>query len=89
VAASPSSPYWRTEARPRYPTEFTLSEAKYREPDEEWIRRSMAAMEEGYLAQGYYPTGRLMIDLEGDRKEAYTYGTYGWTEHLSRNTGQW
>jgi nitroreductase len=75
--------------RPRYPLEFVLSEDKYREPDEELVQRAMAAMDEGYLAQGYYRTRGLMINLEGDREETYTYDTYGWTEHMSRKAGQW
>lgn len=75
--------------RPRYPLEFTLFEDKYPEFDEETVTRAMNAMDEGYIAQGYYLNARYMIPLESERKETYSYENYGWTEHISRKAGQW
>ncbi len=46
-------------------------------------------MDEGYMAQNYYRKGKNMINLEGGRKETFTYDSYGWTEHISRKWGQW
>jgi nitroreductase len=62
--------------RPRYPLEFTFFEDEYPELSEELIARSMAEMDEGYMAQNYY------------RKVGFQ-NTYGWTEHISRKVGQW
>ena len=39
--------------------------------------------------QDYYRKDKFMIELEGDRKETFTFDTYGWTEHISRKWGQW
>jgi FMN reductase (NADPH) len=75
--------------RPRYPLEFSLFEDAYPEFDEELIRRAMADMDEGYLAQGYYRQAGYQIALEGDRQETFTFDNYGWTEHISRKAGQW
>lgn len=75
--------------RPRYPLEFTLFEDRYPELSEEQIGHAMQVMDEGYLAQDYYRKARYQIPLEGGREETYTFETYGWTEHISRKTGQW
>jgi FMN reductase (NADPH) len=75
--------------RPRYPIEFTLFEDQYPELSDELIERSMAQMDEGYLAQGYYRKQKALISLEVDREETFTYDSYSWTEHISRKTGQW
>lgn len=75
--------------RPRYPLEFTFFEDEYPELSEELIARSMAEMDEGYMAQNYYRKVGFQIPLEGDREETYTFDTYGWTEHISRKVGQW
>jgi len=74
--------------RPRYPMEFVLFEDEYPQFDQELIRKSMDIMDEGYRAQDYYETLKAMILLQGDRKETYTYETYGWTEHICRKWGQ-
>jgi len=75
--------------RPRYPLEFVLFEDRYPELGEETIARAMAAMDEGYLGQGYYRRAGYQIPLEGERAETYTFDNYGWTEHISRKWGQW
>ncbi len=75
--------------RPRYPIDFTLFEGKYPEFSDEDIERAMVKMDEGYLKQDYYLKDKIMIKLEGDRKERYTYDDYSWTEHISRKMGQW
>jgi hypothetical protein len=49
----------------------------------------MQVMDDGYLAQDYYRSARLMIPLEGDRQETFTFDDYSWTEHISRKAGQW
>jgi len=74
--------------RPRYPLEFVLFEDEYPKFDRELIRKSMEIMDEGYQAQDYYKSPKLMIPLQGDREETYTFETYGWTEHISRKWGQ-
>jgi nitroreductase len=75
--------------RPRYPLDFALFEDRYPEFNDEWVDRAMAEMDRGYLAQAYYRRANVMIPLEGDRHETFTFETYSWTEHISRKTGQW
>jgi nitroreductase len=75
--------------RPRYPIDFTLFESEYPEFSYELIRRSMAEMDMGYLAQDYYRKAGYQIPLEGEREETYTFEDYSWTEHISRKVGQW
>ena len=76
--------------RPRYPLAFTLFEDRYPDIDDETLDAAMQAMDEGYLAQGYYRKQKAKIDLEIEGKEeTYTYKDYSWTEHISRKWGQW
>jgi hypothetical protein len=75
--------------RPRYPLDFTLFEEQYPAFTDEQVERAMVTMDEGYLAQDYYASRKLMIPLEGDREETFTFDTYSWTEHISRKAGQW
>jgi FMN reductase (NADPH) len=75
--------------RPRYPLAFTLFEDIYPELGYEQVSEAMKAMDEGYLAQGYYVKQKAKIRLESDRKETFTYDNYSWTEHISRKWGQW
>lgn len=75
--------------RPRYPMDFTLFEDKYPELNKDKVAEAMHAMDEGYLAQDYYRNMKAKIPLEGDRKEAFTYDNYSWTEHICRKWGQW
>jgi nitroreductase len=75
--------------RPRYPMDFTLFEDKYPELDKDKVAEAMHAMDAGYLAQDYYRSMKAKIPLEGDRKEAFTYDNYSWTEHICRKWGQW
>jgi nitroreductase len=74
--------------RPRYPLDFVLFEDRYPQFSAEQIHEAMQVMDEGYLAQDYYKKLNAMIPLQGDRKEAYNYDTYSWTEHISRKWGQ-
>jgi len=75
--------------RPRYPISFSLFEDRYPELSEAEIDQAMKQMDEGYLAQNYYRKGKIMIRLDGEREETFTYDTYSWTEHISRKWGQW
>ena len=75
--------------RPRYPLDFCLFEGEYPQFSETQIQEAMQAMDEGYIAQDYYKRVNLMIDLQDGKQETYTFDTYGWTEHISRKTGQW
>jgi FMN reductase (NADPH) len=75
--------------RPRYPLDFGLFEGKYPAFTDEQIDRAMSRMDSGYLAQGYYRARGAKIPLEGGREETFTHENYGWTEHISRKTGQW
>lgn len=75
--------------RPRYPLEFTLFEDRYPELHAAGVKRAMAVMDEGYLAQDYYKRANLMIPLDEGRKESFTFDDYSWTEHIARKLGQW
>jgi hypothetical protein len=75
--------------RPRYPMDFVLFEGEYPKLDDKTIAKAMKAMDEGYLAQGYYKKANLIIPLQGKRKETYTFKDYSWTEHISRKLGLW
>lgn len=75
--------------RPRYLMEFTLFKDKYPKLDDDTISEAMRKMDDGYLAQDYYRNLNAKIRLEGDRKEAFTYDNYSWTEHICRKWGQW
>jgi FMN reductase (NADPH) len=77
------------EPRPRYPMEFVLFEDTYPELSDEMVKQAMKQMDEGYMGQGYYREANLIIPLEGERQEEYTFDNYGWTEHISRKWGQW
>jgi len=50
---------------------------------------AMKAMDDGYMDQNYYRNLNAMLPLLGDKKETFTFDTYGWTEHISRKWGQW
>jgi nitroreductase len=75
--------------RPRYPLSFTLFEDEYPDLGDAEIKQAMKQMDDGYLAQNYYRKGKIMIRLENEREENYTYDDYSWTEHISRKWGQW
>ena len=75
--------------RPRYPLTMSLFEDKYPEFEDEEVEEAMAIMDEGYLAQDYYRKGKIMIPLDPDREETYSYTDYSWTEHISRKAGLW
>ena len=75
--------------RPRYPLDFVLFEGEYPKLKDRVIKRAMKAMDEGYFAQDYYRKARVMIPLQGKRKETYTFKDYSWTEHISRKLGLW
>jgi FMN reductase (NADPH) len=82
-------PASKPKPRPRYPLDFCLFEDTYPELDEENVTQAMQVMDEGYLAQDYYRKANYIIPLEEGREEKFTYENYGWTEHISRKTGQW
>jgi hypothetical protein len=75
--------------RPRYPLEYTFFEDEYPELTEEMVERAMAPMDAGYIAQDYYRKAKIIIPLESDRQETFTFDNYSWTEHISRKWGQW
>lgn len=75
--------------RPRYPLEFVLFEDAYPELSDEMVERAMKQMDEGYLAQDYYRRAKVIIPLEVEREESFSYENYSWTEHISRKWGQW
>ncbi len=75
--------------RPRYPLSFVLFEDEYPQLDAESVEAAMEQMDEGYLAQDYYRRAGYMVPLESDREDAFTFGDYSWTEHVSRKAGQW
>jgi len=74
--------------RPRYPMDFVLFEDAYPEFSKKQVQEAMQVMDEGYLAQNYYKKLNAMIPLKEDRAETFDYGTYSWTEHISRKWGQ-
>ncbi len=75
--------------RPRYPLSFTLFEDRYPEFTDEEVVAAMKVMDDGYLAQGYYVKQKAKIPIEVDKKDAFTYDNYSWTEHIARKWGQW
>lgn len=76
--------------RPRYPLEYTLFEDCYPEMTDTMVDDAMRAMDDGYLAQGYYLKQKAKIDIEVEGKsETFSYKDYSWTEHISRKWGQW
>jgi FMN reductase (NADPH) len=75
--------------RPRYPMDFALFEDEYPKFSDALVEQAMAQMDEGYLAQDYYRRANVLIPLQGDREETFTFDNYTWTEHISRKTGQW
>ncbi|NLI79468.1 MAG: hypothetical protein GX442_23860 [Candidatus Riflebacteria bacterium] len=76
--------------RPRFPLKFTLFAGEYPALGEEEVQEAMAAMDEGYLEQGYYAKQQVKIPIEGGKKEdRFTFADYSWTEHISRKWGQW
>ncbi len=75
--------------RPRYPLEFSLFEDEYPEFDDEMVAKAMTEMDEGYMAQDYYREKNVMLPLEGNREETFSFDNYGWTEHISRKVGLW
>jgi len=75
--------------RPRYPISFTLFEDQYPTLGDAEVDLAMKQMDEGYQEQNYYRKGKIMIHLEGERQETFTYDNYNWTEHISRKWGQW
>jgi len=75
--------------RPRYPLPFSLFEGEYPELSEADVAEAMRVMDEGYLAQEYYRKAGCMVELDGGRRETFTFDDYGWTEHISRKWGQW
>ena len=75
--------------RPRYPMDVACYDGKYPEFTDEQIDKAIQVMDEGYLAQNYYRSGKIMIKLEDDKEETYNGKTYSWTEHISRKWGQW
>jgi nitroreductase len=77
-------------SRPRYPMKFTLFEDKYPELNDKAVAEAMKVMDEGYLVQNYYRRQKAKIPLEvKQRKDAFTYDNYSWTEHICRKWGQW
>jgi FMN reductase (NADPH) len=75
--------------RPRYPLGFALFEDEYPELDDESIEEAMREMDDGYIGQGYYERINYMVPLPEGREEKHDFGTYGWTEHISRKLGLW
>ncbi|HRY72165.1 MAG TPA: nitroreductase family protein [Spirochaetia bacterium] len=82
-------PEERLAPRPRYPRPFVLFEDRYPELGEAEVRDAMRAMDEGYLAEGYYAKLGNKIELEDGREDRFTFADYSWTEHISRKWGQW
>ncbi|MFW9992747.1 MAG: nitroreductase family protein [Candidatus Odinarchaeota archaeon] len=76
-------PSVETDIRPRFPLELTVSEDSYRDLSDSEIQACMKAMDEGYLAQGYYIKLRAKIPLK-EGKDDIDYDRYSWSEHISR-----
>jgi nitroreductase len=76
-------PSEQTEIRPRFPLEMAAYEEEYHDHSEEDIKSCMRAMDEGYLAQGYYIRSRIKVDLV-DREDLIGFDKYSWSEHISR-----
>lgn len=89
VGISVGYPAENPPVRPRYPMDCACYEGEYPEFSDAQISKAMRIMDEGYLTQDYYKSGKLMIKLENDREETFAGNNYSWTEHISRKWGQW
>ena len=89
VALAVGYPGENPPVRPRFPRSFTVIEGKYPRWSDEEVSAAMDVMDRGYLDQDYYRRAGFMIPLEEGMKEAFTFDTYSWTEHISRKLGLW
>ncbi len=76
------------EPRARYPLSFTAFEETYPDLTDEDVDEAMRAMDEGFLAAGYYRKGKLKLPVPEGREDPFTFDDYSWTEHISRKL-QW
>lgn len=83
-------PQEETDVRPRFPLNLSASEDSYHDLSELDLQECMKAMDDGYLAQGYYIKLQAKIPLK-DGKDEFDYDRYSWTEHISRKfcQGRW
>ena len=80
-------PAVETDIRPRFPWRCSAFEESYRDLTEKDIQDCMKAMDEGYMAQGYYIKARAKIPLK-EGKDDIDYDRYTWSEHLRRKFAQ-
>ena len=73
-----------TEIRPRFPLNHNAFEDQYLDHSEKDIEECMKAMDEGYLAQGYYIKKRIKVPLPEGEEDSIGFDRYSWTEHISR-----
>jgi len=73
-----------TEIRPRFPLMYNAFEDQYLDHNTEDIQECMKAMDEGYLAQGYYIKKRIMVLLPEGEEDTIDFDRYSWSEHISR-----
>ncbi len=76
-------PREETDIRPRFPLQYSAFEDAYQDHTASEIQECMKAMDEGYLAQGYYIKLRAKIPLK-TKKDEVDYDKYSWSEHISR-----
>lgn len=77
-------PQVEVEIRPRYPLKYSAFEDTYKDLTSKEIKECMKAMDEGYLAQGYYIKERIKIPLPEGQVDKIDFDEYSWTEHISR-----
>jgi nitroreductase len=80
-------PEVEADIRPRFPWHCSAFEESYRDLTENDIRDCMKAMDDGYMAQGYYIKSRLKIPLK-EGEDDIDYDRYTWSEHLRRKFAQ-
>ncbi|MDF1537841.1 MAG: nitroreductase family protein [Candidatus Thorarchaeota archaeon] len=73
-----------TEIRPRFPLKYNAFEDQYSNHSSEDIQECMKAMDEGYLAQGYYIKKRIKVPLLEGEEDGIGFDRYSWSEHISR-----
>jgi hypothetical protein len=81
-------PAGRPAPRSRYPLAFTMFEETYPDLDDADVDAAMRAMDEGFLAAGYYRDKKLKLAVPEGREDPFTFDDYSWTEHISRKL-QW
>jgi nitroreductase len=76
-----------TEVRPRFPVKYSAFAESYKDLSDPVVEECMAAMDTGFLTQGYYMKIVPKMPLvKGE--DTIDYDRYSWSEHISRKFSQ-